>query len=470
MRAPGHRATFAAVLDADVIVVGFRCAGVPLALGLHRAGVKVIALEREAFFSDQPISTHAIQPYGMKLLDRVGLGDVVRDLAPPNSGFRFQVEDSYMQIDLDGVERDSRSPRRSVLDPALQRSALAAGVEARDRTAVIGLLRDGDRVTGVRVRNGDAEYEIRARLVVGCDGRHSTVAKLVGAPTYLESTSPHGLFWSYFEKSPLFDTDPRYDWGACIHIEGSEARAVFQTDSGLLLMAGGGRVDVVRGWRSDPTTALRDHLAAGSLTAPLLEGCRMIAPPIGQLSLHFFMKRAVGLGWALVGDSGLHIDPTPGLGITDAIRDAIALTDAVVDGSERALLLYWRRRDADSIGLYHFAGDMGSDGYNNGLTRMLFRRAQGDPAMRQRMYRMMDRELRPQDMIPPAKLLGWMLAEGLAGRFDPWRAFGRTLRFGRTIERQQRILDRALAAAERGAADDAPPVLDSPRTREVAVH
>ena len=28
--------------DADVIVVGFRCAGAPLALALHHAGLKVI--------------------------------------------------------------------------------------------------------------------------------------------------------------------------------------------------------------------------------------------------------------------------------------------------------------------------------------------------------------------------------------------------------------------------------------------
>ena len=31
--------------DADVIVVGLRCAGAPLALALHRAGLKVIAVE-----------------------------------------------------------------------------------------------------------------------------------------------------------------------------------------------------------------------------------------------------------------------------------------------------------------------------------------------------------------------------------------------------------------------------------------
>jgi hypothetical protein len=44
------------------------------------------------------------------------------------------VDDSYMQMDLDGTELDSRSTRRSKLDPALQKVALAAGVDARDKT------------------------------------------------------------------------------------------------------------------------------------------------------------------------------------------------------------------------------------------------------------------------------------------------------------------------------------------------
>jgi menaquinone-9 beta-reductase len=445
--------------DADVIVVGFRCAGAPLAYALHRAGVKVIAVEKDPLFSDQPISTHAIQPYGMRMFDRIGLGDTVRRLAPPNSAFRFQVEDSYMQIDLDGVARDSRSPRRSILDPALQKAALEAGVEARERTRVVGLVREGERVAGVRVRNGAGEHEIRARLLVGADGRRSTIAQLVGAETYLESRSPHGLYWSYFEKTPVFDTDPRYDWGACIHIEGRGARAVFQTDSDLLLMAGGGRREEIKSWRTDPRDHLIRHLAAGSLTAPLLEGSRMVGKPIGQIAMSFFMKRAVGPGWALVGDSGLHIDPTPGLGISDAVRDALALADAVVDGSERAMRLFWRRRDAESIGLYHFAGDMGSEDYNNPMTRMLFRRLQNDPVVRARMYRMMDRDLRPQEAIPPAKVLGWLLAESLAGRLAPWRHLPRTLRFGRTIDRQQRVLDLALERAERGDVDDRLPSL-----------
>lgn len=421
--------------------------------------MKVIVVDQDPFFTDQPISTHAIAPYGMKMLDQMGLGDVVRALAPPNRAFRFQVEDSFLQVELDGTTMDSRSPRRSKLDPALQKAALAVGVDAREKTRVLGLVTDGGRVTGVRVKDAAREYELRGRLVVGADGRNSTVAKLVGAPAYLESRPAGGMYWSYFEQTPVFTE--HYTWGACIHIEGRQARAVFQTDSGLLLMAGGGRREVVDGWRHDPAAALWTHLQQGRLTAPLLEGSRMVAKPVGLLSAQFFMKQGVGPGWALVGDAGLHLDPTPGLGISDAVRDAIALSAAIVDGSERAMQLYWRRRDADSLGLYYFAQDMGSEDYNNPFTRMIFDRTQNCPAMKQRMYGMMDRGVRPQDMIPPATLLRWLLAEGASGRFAPWSWLGRSMRFGRRVVRQQAVLDRALARVERGDLDPALPSLGS---------
>jgi flavin-dependent dehydrogenase len=57
--------------DGDVIIVGFRCAGAPLAYALHQAGVEVVVVDKDPFFTDQPISTHAIQPYGMKMFDRL---------------------------------------------------------------------------------------------------------------------------------------------------------------------------------------------------------------------------------------------------------------------------------------------------------------------------------------------------------------------------------------------------------------
>jgi len=439
------------VADADCIVVGLRCAGAPLALALHRAGVRVIALERDDLYTDQPFSTHAIQPYGMRLLDRLGLGDAVRGLAPRARALRMQLEDAYLQVDLTDDSHDARCPRRLKLDPVLQRAVVDAGVDVRPKTIVVGLVRDGDRVGGVRVRDGSGEHELRAPLVVGADGRNSAIARLVGAPAYVEDESPHGAYWSYFEETPLFSTDPRYDWEMCIHMQGDGARAVFQTDSGLLLMAGLARRAALEPWRHDPDAALVDYLRAGPMTAPLLEGSRQVQPAIGLAGLRFFVKRPVGPGWALVGDSGLHIDPTPGLGITDAFRDAIALADAIVEGGDRALLRYWRRRDADSIGLYRMAADMGSTSYNTAFNRMFYRRAQASAAMRARLLSVLDRECRPQDMLPLGRLIGWLLGEVIQGRLSSFRGFGRTLRNAVGLARQQAQFDRELAAVERDA-------------------
>ena len=437
--------------DADCIVVGLRCAGAPLALALHRAGVRVIALERDDLYTDQPFSTHAIQPYGMRLLDRLALGDAVRGLAPRARALRMQLEDAYLQVDLSDDSHDARCPRRLKLDPVLQRAVVDAGVDVRPKTIVVGLVRDGDRVGGVRVRDGSGEHELRAPLVVGADGRNSTIARLVGAPAYVEDESPHGAYWSYFEETPLFSTDPRYIWEMCIHMQGDGARAVFQTDSGLLLMAGLARRTALEPWRHDPDAALVDYLRAGPMTAPLLEGSRQVQPAIGLAGLRFFVKRPVGPGWALVGDSGLHIDPTPGLGITDAFRDAIALADAIVEGGDRALLRYWRRRDADSIGLYRMAADMGSTSYNTAFNRMFYRRAQASAAMRARLLSVLDRECRPQDMLALGRLIGWLLGEVIQGRLSSFRGFGRTLRNAVGLARQQAQFDRELAAVERDA-------------------
>ena len=440
-------------------MVGLRCAGAPLSLALDRAGVKVIALERDELYTDQPFSTHAIQPYGMRLLDRLGLGDAVRALAPRALALRMQVEDAHLRIDLSDDAHDARCPRRLKLDPLLQRTVVDAGIDVRPRTTVIGLVRDGDRVAGVRVRGAAGEHELRAPLVVGADGRNSTIARLVGAPAYVEDTSPHGAYWAYFEETPLFSSDPRYDWGMCIHMQEDGARAVFQTDSGLLLMAGLAPRDAIEPWRRDPDAELLAYLRAGALTAPLLEGSRQATPAIGLAGLRFFVKQAVGPGWALVGDAGLHLDPTPGLGITDALRDAIALAEAIVDGSELAYARYWRGRDANSIGLYRMAADMGSGSYNSAFTRMVYRRTQASEAMRERLLSVLDRERRPQEMLPVSRLIGWLVAEAFHGRFESFSGFGRTLRLALALAREQASFDRKLAAVERDVGFAAAPAL-----------
>src|SRR5206468_499474 len=98
-------------------------------------------------------------------------------------------------------------PRRQRLDDLLQQAAVAAGAELRDRVRVVSLIRQDGRVRGVRVLVEDQERTFTAPLVVGADGRHSTVATLAGAEEYLGYDAPRATYWAYWDAPKCWRTD-----------------------------------------------------------------------------------------------------------------------------------------------------------------------------------------------------------------------------------------------------------------------
>src|SRR4051812_24285805 len=180
LRRSGYNGVISVSYDThDVVVVGGRCAGSPLAMLLARAGLKVCLVDRASFPSDTP-STHAIQPSGVRILERLGLREPLERVAAQIEGGRVRFDD--VQLELGSVREILGAPmlnaRRVTLDAILLDEAASAGVDVRPGTAVTGLLEDGGRVAGVRTAGGD----VRARLVVGADGARSTVARLRRAP------------------------------------------------------------------------------------------------------------------------------------------------------------------------------------------------------------------------------------------------------------------------------------------------
>ncbi|HLY34331.1 MAG TPA: FAD-dependent monooxygenase, partial [Jatrophihabitantaceae bacterium] len=58
--------------NVDVVVVGARCAGAPLATMLARRGLNVCLVDRATFPSELP-STHVLQPCGALILHQLGV-------------------------------------------------------------------------------------------------------------------------------------------------------------------------------------------------------------------------------------------------------------------------------------------------------------------------------------------------------------------------------------------------------------
>ena len=190
----------------DVIVVGARVAGSATAMLLAGKGFRVLVVDRASFPSDT-LSTHQVQLPGVARLRRWGLLDaVVASGAPPARHVRFDVGPAVIEghfPTFQGVDA-VYSPRRTVLDALLVEAARAAGAEVRERFMVEEVVVEGGRVTGIRGREkGGAPVAESARLTVGADGKHSLVARTVGAASHHDRPPLTVACYTYWDGVPL---------------------------------------------------------------------------------------------------------------------------------------------------------------------------------------------------------------------------------------------------------------------------
>lgn len=351
---------------ADVVVVGARCAGSPLATQLARQGLRVALVDRATFPSDT-LSTHIFQAEGVSSLNRLGVLDrLLGTGAPWLHRARARFEDVELEAPW-AVRPGDAGPmlcvRRPVLDTILLDTAREAGVDVRTGTRVTGLVGDGDRVGGVRVLEGDREAELRARVVIGADGVGSTVGRLVGARKYNVTPNDRFFLWGYFEPGPAAapNTIVLQRWG-------EEFVLGCPTDGGAYLLAAAPPLARLETARADLGAALETEVRRCPALAPVLDGAHAIGRPRLMASFDGYFRESAGPGWALVGDAGHFKDPSPGQGISDALRQADRLAPVLVAGLgggqdlDQALASWWRWRDRDAAEAYWFAHDMGRAG------------------------------------------------------------------------------------------------------------
>src|SRR4030095_2990060 len=116
----------------DVIIVGARCAGSPLAMLLARQGVKVLLVDRATFPSDIPHG-HFIHRHGPRRLRDWGLLDPIARRTPAITTMLFDAGDFPLiarNLVEDGVAWGF-GPRRTTLDAILLDAAARSGAEVR---------------------------------------------------------------------------------------------------------------------------------------------------------------------------------------------------------------------------------------------------------------------------------------------------------------------------------------------------
>lgn len=383
----------------DTIVVGARCAGAPLAAMLAREGLHVCLIDKDRFPSDTP-STHGIQPAGIQILERIGVLDTLFELAPPILHLRMVFDDVATPVaDVTTIAGGpGLSVRRIVLDEILVNAAASAGAEVRTGTPVTGLVMDDGRVRGVRTTSG----ELRAPLVVGADGTRSTVAKMVGAREYNPTPNGRVFMWAYYEADPTRGEM----W---IGKVGDHTYLSMPTDGGLTLIGVCPSIERRSEIRADREAVYEAGLRAWPELHARLDGAGRDGHIRTMANMHGFFRCAAGPGWALVGDAGHFKDPTPGQGISDALRQSEKLAGAIeraLGGGhgkpDEVLREWWRWRDEDAWEMYWLAHDMGASGPTPPLRREAERRIAADPGLTTAMVRILNHEIRPSEVFTPA--------------------------------------------------------------------
>lgn len=313
----------------DVVVVGARVAGASTALLLARAGARVALVDRAPYGTDT-VSTHALMRAGVLQLHRWGLLDeIVAGHAPPIRRTTFHYSDG------ESVELAIRpgagiaalyAPRRHVLDRILVDAAVAAGVDVQHEASVTALLRDDTgRIAGVRIaeRAGRA-VDLPATITVGADGIRSAVAHGTGSAVIRSGRSCSAMLYRYYADLPATG----YEWAY-----GHRAAAgLIPTNDGHTGVFVGSTTGRLRALRRDGT----EHAFATLLAAAAPRLAERVASATPASRMHGwagtagFMRRAWGPGWALVGDAGYFKDPITTHGMTDSLRDAELLGDAIL--------------------------------------------------------------------------------------------------------------------------------------------
>ncbi len=296
--------------------------GMMLGLLLARAGVEIVVLEKHADFL-RDFRGDTIHPSTLQLMHELGLLD--RLLARPHDEARTLGgvigETEITLADFSHLPTHCKfiafMPQWDFLDFLAEEARTYPTFRLLMRTEAVGLVEREGRVVGLNAVTADGPLRIDADLVVGADGRHSTVRARAGL-TSIDEGAPIDVLWMRLSRR---DDDPTRTLGR--------------------IAPGGLLVTIDRGdyWQCAFV------IPKGSFDALRARGIEALHAAIVRLAPYFADRVAELDDWSRVnllsvqidrlrqwyrpgllciGDAAHAMSPVGGVGINLAVQDAVA--------------------------------------------------------------------------------------------------------------------------------------------------
>jgi 2-polyprenyl-6-methoxyphenol hydroxylase-like FAD-dependent oxidoreductase len=309
-------------LTTGCCVVGGGPAGMMLGFLLARAGVEIVVLEKHADFL-RDFRGDTIHPSTLELMHELGLlseflalpHQELRTLKAKFGGVEFTAADfSHLPTQCKFI---ALMPQWDFLNFLCERGRRYAGFRVIMQGAATDLVEHEGAVVGVRADTPDGALEVKAPLVVGCDGRHSLVRQKAGLEVE-NLGAPMDVLWFHMRRKP--DDPP-------------ESMGLFEAGHVFIMI---NRGDYWQCGYLIPKGSF-EEVRRGGLTpfcAQLARTVPLLADRVGELTswdqIKLLtvavdrLKRWYRRGLLCIGDAAHAMSPVGGVGINLAVQDAVA--------------------------------------------------------------------------------------------------------------------------------------------------
>ena len=313
----------------DVVVVGGGIAGGAIASMLAARGLDVVVLERQHQFRDR-VRGENMQPWGVLEMGRLGLEDVFVGAGGGYCERAVLYDENISAADAEatalplGMLVEGAHGSFSVGHPQACEALL--GEAERNGARVVRGVGDVDVTAGsppqVSYELDGNLFDVRPRLVIGADGRQSTVRRQLGMDLHREDSKA--------SLAGLLVRDP--NWPEATEVLGTEDDVhflVFPRPDGYVRLYLARLESSVVGGAGSAERFLEGFRLTCCPPAESLIGAEVLGPCATYRGSDSWTDRPFTDGVVLIGDAAGWSDPIIGQGLAIALRDVRLVVDAL---------------------------------------------------------------------------------------------------------------------------------------------